>query len=171
MFIGTVLKSLEIEDLVCCNKGSRPCYLARSFFQSADTPKFSEAGTSSSNLNELSSSEGDDKFYEAPENLPEPADCGLQSPRVLEHESYQDSHHSQMLSLRPPSFTRIAGLLPGDTLKPGIVEFEPSATMDSFVKAQIIIYDQNSAIYNDIDKQVGFGTPFNVKFFWMFLLG
>lgn len=140
MFIGTVLKSLEIEDLVCCNSTSRPCFLARSFVQSSDSHSFYDQFDN----NNSTPSEGDDKFYEAPENLVD-----------SEYLSSQNSLSLENSSFKPPSFSRIAGLLPVDTVQAKTEDIELMDTLDSFVKAQIIIYDQNSSLYNNVDTQVG----------------
>ncbi|XP_065619172.1 uncharacterized protein LOC112023786 [Quercus suber] len=153
MFIGTVLKSLEIEDLVSCNRVSRPCFLARSVIRSAAShSSFYDAGSHSfesnnvTDSNNATSSEGDDNFYEAPENLVDSVDYPMQSPR--------NESGSEILSLKPPSFDRMAGLLPTDALQTKSQEIELTDTLDSFVKAQIIIYDQNSPRYNNMDNQV-----------------
>lgn len=149
MFIGTVLKSLEIEDLVSCNRLSRPCFLARSVIRSAAShSSFYDAGSQSFESNNATPSEGDDNFYEAPENLVDSVDHPMQSPR--------NESGSEILSLKPPSFDRMAGLLPTDALQTKSQEIELTDTLDSFVKAQIIIYDQNSPRYNNMDNQVGY---------------
>ncbi|KAH7549714.1 hypothetical protein JRO89_XS13G0070800 [Xanthoceras sorbifolium] len=156
MFIGTVLKSLEIEDLVCFNQVSRHCYLARSFIRSEDAHlSFDDTGNKSFGTNDLAQSEGDDKFYEAPETLVDSVDQTMQSPQnKSKHLSSQTSFPSENLSLKTPSFSRIAGLLPDDALQNRTESIELTETLDSFVKAQIVIYDQNSPLYNNIDKMV-----------------
>ncbi|XP_062073801.1 uncharacterized protein LOC133778015 isoform X2 [Humulus lupulus] len=141
MFIGTVLKSLEIEDLVSLSNPSRLCYVARSFIGSKDAySTFVDERNHSSESNDLESSEGDDKFYEAQENLVDSFD----SQRFLKSES---------LSYKLPSFTHISGLLPQDVLET-TDDVVHTDVMDSFVKAQIVICDQNSPRYNNIDAQV-----------------
>jgi vacuolar protein sorting-associated protein 13A/C len=144
MFIGTVLKSLEIEDLVCCNGVSQPCFLARSFVQSSDVHlSFDDTGNQTFDHNNSTPSEGEDKFYEAPENLVN-----------SDYPSPQNSLSSEYSSFKPPSFSRVAGLLPGDVVQARMDDIEIMNTMDSFVKAQIVIYDQNSSSYKNIDTQV-----------------
>uniref|UniRef100_A0A2C9U4Y6 Integrase catalytic domain-containing protein n=1 Tax=Manihot esculenta TaxID=3983 RepID=A0A2C9U4Y6_MANES len=144
MFIGTVLKSLEIEDLVCCNGISRSSFLARSFIRSEEhSSSLEQAGSKSFNNNNVTPSEGEDKFYEASEDLVDP-EC-LASPI---------SHPFEDALLKLPTFTRISGLLPVDTVQNRMEDVELTDTLDSFVKAQIIIYDQNSSLYNNIDMQV-----------------
>ncbi|CAN1333900.1 Intermembrane lipid transfer protein VPS13 [Linum perenne] len=144
LFIGTLVKSLEIEDLVCCRSVSRSCFLARSFIHSAEAYAFSESteGQSPGN-NNSTPSEGEDRFYEAEENLDDNDE--LFSPT---------SARSRNSLLKPPSFDRIAGLLPCDICEVGDEEIEPTHTMDSFVKAQITIFDQNSSQYNNMDTEV-----------------
>uniref|UniRef100_A0A6N2K527 PH domain-containing protein n=1 Tax=Salix viminalis TaxID=40686 RepID=A0A6N2K527_SALVM len=144
MFIGTVLKSLEIEDLVCCNGVSQPCFLARSFVQSSDVhSSFDDSGNQTFDNNNLTPSEEEDMFFEAPENL-------VNSDSL----SSQNSLSFDFTSFKPPSFSRIAGLLPGDVVQARMNDFEIIDTMYSFVKAQIVIYDQNSSSYKNIDMQV-----------------
>lgn len=146
IFIGTVLKSLEIEDLVCCNRLSQSCYLARSFIGSVNSPSSSNnAGNQSFDSKDLSQSEGDE-FFEAPENLFDSVDSPMKSAGNL--------LSLGMSSLSPPSFSRIHGLLPDDALQTKREDIEVIGSMDSFVKAQIVIYEQNSPLYNNIDKQV-----------------
>ncbi|XP_068305501.1 uncharacterized protein [Pyrus communis] len=128
MFIGTVLKSLEIEDLVSGHRMSQPRYLARSFTHSAETNLTSGATGNKSFDGSVVIPNGDE-FYEAPENLVD----------------------SETLLLKSPRFTRIAGLLPGLQATKDIELKDP---LDSFVKAQIVIYDQNSPLYHNIDMLV-----------------
>ncbi|EOA17894.1 hypothetical protein CARUB_v10006303mg [Capsella rubella] len=132
MFIGTVLKSLEIEDLVSHSDLNESCYLARSFIQSAEVvPSFEDAESRSPEGIEPTSSEGEEKFYEAPEILVDSIDY---------------------TSLRTPSFSRMDGLLPDDNKN--ITRHEKNESLDSFVKAQIVIYHQTSPQYKNIDNQV-----------------
>lgn len=156
IFIGTILKSLEMEDLVC--QRSQPCYLARSFIGTADAHSLfyntmREDGESSG----LTPTETDDKFYEAPETLTDVADYPLQSPGGTSE--FSASSHSETKfnysSFEPPKFSRITGLLPSDASSASTKEIELSDTLESFVKAQIVIYDRNSTRYNNMDKQVG----------------
>lgn len=172
MFIGTVLKSLEIEDLVSGCSGSQPCYVARSFIRNADAySTFDGARSQSFKNDDITTDEGDDKFYEAPENLVDSTDFPLKSPRVLSgHLGHQDFLRSENLTLKPPSFTRIAGLLPGDILPTSQEDIKQTDTLDSFVKAQIVIHDQNSPLYTNIDKQVGILYLSNFGFSWVWFL-
>ncbi|GAV77402.1 PH domain-containing protein/DUF946 domain-containing protein/DUF1162 domain-containing protein/Chorein_N domain-containing protein, partial [Cephalotus follicularis] len=147
MFIGIVLRSLEVEDLVCCNRISHPCYLARSFIGIVDgDSSIDDAGNLSLDGNDMTASEGDDKFYEAPENLVDSIDNTTQSPRNISP--------SRDFSFKTPSFNRIAGLLPNDASQTRKEDVDLAEKLDSFVKAQIIIYDQNSPLHDNIDKQV-----------------
>ncbi|KAL5551261.1 hypothetical protein UlMin_001437, partial [Ulmus minor] len=148
MFIGTVLKSLEIEDLVTRSSRSQPYFVARSFIGNTDAHStFNDARNLSFDSNDVETSEGDDKFYEAPDNLADSVDNSMQSPRIL------SGNLSRSFSLKPPSFTRIAGLLPRDDLQT-MKEDDEQTDLDSFVKAQILIYDRSSPRYNKIDKKV-----------------
>ena len=68
IFVGTILKSLEIEDLVCgSQRWSQPCFLARSYIGTADENLlFYNTMTRDVESGGLIPTETDDKFYEAP---------------------------------------------------------------------------------------------------------
>ncbi|XP_058190168.1 uncharacterized protein LOC131307586 isoform X5 [Rhododendron vialii] len=148
IFIGTVLKSLEIEDLVCRKGGSPPCYLARSFIRSTDATSVNSGLFDSSDFDQC---EGDDKFYEASENLNDSVDSPMRN--ISEYLSSRSSVLEKSL-LKPPSFSRVIGLLPNDSLQSSSDGVESADKLDSFVKAQVIIYDQSSLLYHNIDKRV-----------------
>lgn len=156
MLIGTVLRSLEIEDLVSSNGISKRRYLARSFIGSADEfSPFDDVKSQSFNSDDRAASEGEDKFYEAPESLADPVDSPMQSSMSVSDNQRADlASTSQTLSLKPPSFIRSPGLLPYDTHETKGGDSELKDTLNSFVKAQITVLDHNSALYNNIDKQV-----------------
>ncbi|PPD75818.1 hypothetical protein GOBAR_DD27246 [Gossypium barbadense] len=150
MFIGIMLKSLEIEDMICCSTVSKPCYLARSFIRSADAHSVLDDASIV-----LSPSEGDEKFYEAPENLVDSVESTTPTPRkASELVSLQGFLSSGKTSLPTQSFSRVTGLLPDGKLLPRTEDIELSDTLNSFVKAQIVIYDQNSPLYDNIDMKV-----------------
>nr|AFN89138.1 vacuolar protein sorting 13 [Mesembryanthemum crystallinum] len=142
MFIGTVLKSLEIEDLVCGGT-SRRRYLARSFIRGPDVTLGFEDTVNRSNSNDLLS-EGDDNFYEASENLPD-----TDSPMHSSGDFAPD-----VSAFKPPSFNRVPGLLPDNSFQSTTETMGQVDELDSFVKAQIVIYDQNSPFYSKTDKMV-----------------
>lgn len=149
IFIGTVLKSLEIEDLVSCKSTSKPCYLARSFIGNSDAaPALDSTGRQNSESNGISrsQSEGDDNFYEAEENL-------MDVDFPTEYFGSQKSLPSEIATLKPPNFNRVAGLLPVDSDQ-SQSDVQPAEQLDSFVKAQIVIHDHNSPLYDNIDKRV-----------------
>lgn len=153
MFIGTVLKSLEVEDLICRNKVSYPCFLARSFIGSTDADSsFYDVGDQSAD--NCVTPGGDDMFYEAAENLADSFGCSPKN--ESEYLGSSNLPQSEILSLKPPCFNHIAGLLPTDDIGTERQDIELSDNLDSFVKAQIIIYDRNSPGYNNIDNKVGF---------------
>ncbi|KMT11750.1 hypothetical protein BVRB_5g105600 [Beta vulgaris subsp. vulgaris] len=134
MFIGTLLKSLEIEDLVCGGTSKR-CYLARSFIRGPDVSMISEESRQSSNGD--FSAEGDDKFYEAPETFPE-----------------SDFTIPEVSAFKPPSFIRVPGLLPDSSFHSTAEKPGETDELGSFVKAQIVIYDQKSPVYSKTDNMV-----------------
>ncbi|XP_024994007.1 uncharacterized protein LOC112527539 isoform X2 [Cynara cardunculus var. scolymus] len=149
MFIGTVLKALEVEDLVSCKGVLQPCYMARSFIRHADAPSvFHTVEDQGYGGNDKNQSEGDDRFYEASDSLNDPVDS---TGNEFEHSR---SLPSDRTILKTPSFSRIAGLLPDDASQAGESNFEVTDTLDSFVKAQIVFIDSNSVLYDNIDKRV-----------------
>lgn len=177
MFIGTVLKSLEIEDLVSCKGFSQSRYLARSFIGSMDatssfddvgnqsldindgimdaTSSFDDARKQSLGVNDVAQSEGDENFYEAPENLVDVVDCSTQFlGSIAEYSGSQWSLSSKLLSLKPPRFTQTSHLLPDDAPQSKSEDIEPNDNLNSFVKAQIVIFNQSSPCYANIDKRV-----------------
>jgi len=147
MFIGTILQSLEIEDLVCGGTSPR-CYLARSFIRGRDVTSALEVAVKQSCNDHDFSSESDDKFYEASESLPETdSSSGNFSPEVS--------------AFRPPSFSKVPGLLPDSSFQSMDKDMGRIDELDSFVKAQIVIYDQNSPFYSRTDNMVS-----HLRFWW-----
>ncbi|XP_075505709.1 uncharacterized protein LOC142542773 isoform X1 [Primulina tabacum] len=154
VFIGMVLKALEIEDLVCSKGTSRTCYLARSFIRNEEAP-FSLGNTeiATHSSNDVNKYDGDDEFFEASESLLDSVGSPLSPADGLEHMSSRITTPSPSSSLTTPSFVRVPGLLPGDThLNAG--QMGVTDALDSFVKSQMIIFDQNSTLYANVDKQV-----------------
>ncbi|KAH9610754.1 hypothetical protein KSS87_017342 [Heliosperma pusillum] len=143
MFIGTLLKSLEIEDLVCEAKSERH-YMARSFIRGPDVTSVSEDMLSPSCSGYDISTDGDENFYEASENLPE-TDSPTQSSGILSPE---------VSAFRPPGFNKVPGLLPDTSFQSTEETIGHIDELNSFIKAQIVIYDQNSPFYNRTDKMV-----------------
>ncbi|KAI4338425.1 hypothetical protein MLD38_023489 [Melastoma candidum] len=154
MLIGTVLKTLEIEDLISSNNFSRSLYLARSFVNDADiTAQFQDVKRREFHRDDRTS-DGDDKFYEAPESLTDYVDSPLHSSGSASFNNAQLGSISRNLSLKPPSFRRAAGLLPHGNLQVNGKGYEQTDVLDSFVKAQIIIHDQSSPLYDNVDKKI-----------------
>ncbi|CAI9095544.1 OLC1v1031527C1 [Oldenlandia corymbosa var. corymbosa] len=151
MFIGTVLKALEVEDLVCCKGKSQPCYLARSIIRSSDAPVLSDnIDDKRLSSGDYSQGEGDDEFYEASETLNEesPQSVGTEQRSHFQSFGLSDNH------IKSPSFSRLVGLLPSEHGDSGADNFVPSNQLDSFVKAQIAVYDKNSAVREGIETKV-----------------
>ncbi|XP_060207492.1 uncharacterized protein LOC132635217 [Lycium barbarum] len=142
IFIGTLLKALEIEDLVCRTGMSGSCYLARSFIRNISAPPLLKGVESQGN--DSSQYEGEEEFYEASENLNDPIDSPYSSGNSLASEKTMS---------KAPSFNRLAGLLPIDVNESGN-SVTLTDTLDSFVKAQVAIYDQKSPRYTSIDTKV-----------------
>ncbi|GAB2273666.1 hypothetical protein Dimus_008448 [Dionaea muscipula] len=152
MFIGTLLKSLEIEDLIC-GRMTKRCYLARSFIRiTDDSSALNDSSSKNCDSNDLSS-EGDDNFYEASENLVETLEYPLQS-NLSEYDNAQGSLASETLSLQILSFIRVPGLLPDGASQSTNKDGGQVDALDSFVKAQIVIYDPKSPAYINIDNRV-----------------
>ncbi|KAL3499805.1 hypothetical protein ACH5RR_038898 [Cinchona calisaya] len=152
MFIGTVLKALEVEDLICRRGKSHSCYLARSVIQSSDASSLSNiSGDETFVSGDLSQGEADDEFYEASETLNDESPQSLRTePEYFSSQNFLSSDNAT----RAPSFSRLAGLLPTDNSYTGTDSMEASDTLDSFVKAQIVVYDKNSSLYDGTDTKV-----------------
>ncbi|WOL09557.1 hypothetical protein Cni_G18310 [Canna indica] len=144
--IGTVLKSLEIEDQFYYG-GKMPRYIARSFINSEEANLTSFTDTGEENIHEkekaLKKIESEN-FFEALDELDD----------LVDDFSAQDLPPSPKPALKPPSFSRIPGLTPSADLQTWSLDSERSGTLDSFVKAQIILYDQSSSHYNNLDNRV-----------------
>lgn len=144
IFIGTVLKALEIEDLYCCKGTAQICYLARSFIRSADSPSLLvNADSQTESSNDGSQLEGDDEFYEASEDLNGSVGSPLSPATIADSSDFE-----------APCFTRVTGLLPFGVTHVEAGEMGVIDSLDSFVKAQIVISDQNSPLYTNVDNQV-----------------
>lgn len=130
----------------------QPCYLARSFI-SSDTQIVIDAQGQGCNSNSSSQFEAEEKFYEAQEDLND-----IDSPHALGGGSGllspTTSFSPGRTIIKAPSFNRIAGLLPTEATENGSNLMEATDTFDSFVKAQVIIFDQNSPLYSNIDTKV-----------------
>ncbi|GFP96481.1 vacuolar protein sorting-associated protein 13c [Phtheirospermum japonicum] len=149
VFIGTVLKALEIEDLVC-RKGASQVYVARSFIRNADAPSLLENTDSLTQT----SSEGDDEFYEASENLNDSVGSPMTPGDEMDRMSSRIITESDNSFMKAPSFMRVAGILPFDVTHLEDGQKGVTDALDSFVKAQIVILDQNSPLYSSVDTKV-----------------
>ncbi|KAL0326633.1 UNVERIFIED_CONTAM: hypothetical protein Sangu_1741300, partial [Sesamum angustifolium] len=125
ILIGTVLKALEIEDLVRRKGTSQISYLARSFIRNEDRP-----------------------------SLLDNIDIPTQASDGMEYLNSRITTQADSSDLKAPSFTRVAGLLPFEVAHTEAGQIRVTDALDSFVKAQIVIFDQNSSLYSDVDKQV-----------------
>ncbi|KAJ0970742.1 hypothetical protein J5N97_018701 [Dioscorea zingiberensis] len=162
ILIGTILKSLEIEDLFGCAQTTTCRYLARSFVKSTDAT-VSAAPPSPIGMalqhacdDEADQNNGeDDKFFEAMDDVNIFVEQPFQREGSMsEYFSAEISHPSKFFFTNPPSFSRIAGLIPDPELESRSNKLMQTDTLDSFVKAQIIIYGQDSPLYNNVDNQV-----------------
>lgn len=156
IFIGTVLKALEVEDLNYRKGTTQSFYLARSFIRNAETPSPLNTSEIPSEANNdlFSQYEGDDEFFEAPESLNDTIDSPMEPTVEAEDMVSRIVSESDWPDLKAPSFIRVGGLLPldGAHLEAG----QPGVTnaLETFVKAQILIFDQDSQLYANVDKQV-----------------
>nr|XP_027080056.1 uncharacterized protein LOC113703042 isoform X2 [Coffea arabica] len=152
MFIGMVLKSLEVEDLICRKGRSQYCYLARSVIRSSDALSLSNVnGDGTFVSDDLSQGEGEDEFYEASETLNDesPQSWGTQ-PDYFSSQNFLSVDNT----IRALSFSRLSGLLPANNSHPGDDNMEVNDTLDSFVKAQVIFYDKNSSLDEGVETKV-----------------
>lgn len=152
MFIGTLLKALEVEDMVGGRGMSTPCYLARSFIKSSDAPSLGYNADQALKSTDFNQDEEDDEFYEAPEILNDESPQSMATDR--DYKGSQNLFRLGDSTLGALNFSRVTGLLPGDKVYSRGYNFEAIETLDSFVKAQIVVYATDSEMYDDIDVQV-----------------
>jgi vacuolar protein sorting-associated protein 13A/C len=106
----------------------------------------------------------DDRFFDATEDLVE-SDDGSRSPlrrRSFNRAAvifYDAEEGSEDMEREPPSFKREVGLLPETTAVSSSPtdELSRSKSLQTFVKAQVIISSQESPEYANIDKEVRIG--------------
>ncbi|CAA0838075.1 pleckstrin homology (PH) domain-containing protein [Striga hermonthica] len=154
IFIGTVLKALEVEDLVC-RKGTSQLYIARSFITNVAAPSLLENSVSITHeSSDFNQSEGDDEFYEAPEDLSDLAGSPMSPDDEMKAMSSGSITQSENNDSKAPSFTRVAGVLPRDATRMEAGQEGVTDALGSFVKAQIIIFDQHSPLYSSVDTKV-----------------
>lgn len=161
IFIGTLLKSLEIEDQFFCGGTAVPRFVARSFINITEdatlhsSTSFTDVIGQNVSNSPLNHTDSEDKFFEASDDLDDLADHPVQRQgSTSEYFSAKCSFPSPKPSIKPPSFSRIPGLIPDAELQSRSLSLEMTDTLDSFVKAQIVIYDQASPQYNNIDNRV-----------------
>ncbi|XP_039123130.1 uncharacterized protein LOC120259563 isoform X5 [Dioscorea cayenensis subsp. rotundata] len=162
ILIGTILKSLEIEDQFGCAQTTTCRYLARSFINSTEATASasypSSVGTAALGVggDEAEQNDGeDDKFFEATDDVNDLVEQPFQRQGSMpEYFAAESSFPSKIFFIDPPSFSRIAGLIPDPGLEDRSNNLKENDALDSFVKAQIIIYGQDSPLYNNIDNQV-----------------
>ncbi|XP_073111690.1 uncharacterized protein [Elaeis guineensis] len=161
IFIGTLLKSLEIEDQFCCGGTAGPRYLARSFINITEDTTL-HSSTSCTDIvaknvsnSQLNHTDSEDKFFEASDDLDDLANHPIQRQGSMsEYFSAKCSCPSPKPLVKPPSFSRIPGLIPDAELQSRSLSLEMTDTLDSFVKAQIAIYDRSSSHYRNVDNRV-----------------
>lgn len=154
ILIGTILRSLEIEDRYSLSGASTSMsrYLARSFINSSDdisSPSSSASLERAKSRSSMRKTESDENFFEATDDFDEV----YESPHPDQHQT-----SSEEFSLKPPGFSRIPGLIPDLESKSGEEEAEKNKndgdSSSSFVKAQIVVYDQSSPQYKNLDNRV-----------------
>ncbi|KAL5230936.1 hypothetical protein ABZP36_029712 [Zizania latifolia] len=157
LLIGTILRSLEIEDQ-CYYPGSPvPRYLARSFINSMQAKEVSTPSRKNSvgpKDTTLNKNDSEERFFEASDDFDEFETPMLHERSILDCFSTQSFLPASLPSLQPPAFSRIPGLMPDTELQSAGFTSEGDVTFDSFVKAQMVIYDQQSPQYNNLDNRV-----------------
>uniref|UniRef100_A0A0E0R2L4 PH domain-containing protein n=1 Tax=Oryza rufipogon TaxID=4529 RepID=A0A0E0R2L4_ORYRU len=156
LLIGTILRSLEIEDQYNYPGSPVPRYLARSFINSVQTnevPTPSRKNSAGPRGTALKKSDSEERFFEASDDFDEFETPMLHERSISDYFSTQNFLPTSLPSLQPPAFSRIPGLLPDIELQSaGFTSGD--ITFESFVKAQIVIYDQQSPQYNNLDNRV-----------------
>uniref|UniRef100_A0A0E0MAV7 PH domain-containing protein n=1 Tax=Oryza punctata TaxID=4537 RepID=A0A0E0MAV7_ORYPU len=156
LLIGTILRSLEIEDQYYYPGSPVPRYLARSFINSVQTnevPTPSRKNSAGPKGTALKKSDSEERFFEASDDFDEFETPMLHERSISDYFSTQNFLPTSLPSLEPPAFSRIPGLLPDIELQSAGFT-SGGVTFDSFVKAQIVIYDQQSPQYNNLDNRV-----------------
>lgn len=157
ILIGTILRSLEIEDQHSSSGASTsmPRYLARSFINSSNdmfihdtSPSASASLERARSRKSLKKTESDETFFEATDDFDEV----YETPHPDQHQT-----SSEVFSLKPPGFSRIPGLIPDPESESGeenVDNKDDGDSSSSFVKAQIVVYDQSSPQYKNLDNRV-----------------
>ncbi|KAL6642664.1 hypothetical protein ACP70R_020845 [Stipagrostis hirtigluma subsp. patula] len=157
LLIGTILRSLEIEDQYYYPGSPVPRFLARSFISSMQTQEVPSPGrknSAGSKGTPLKKNDSEENFFEASDDFDEFETPMLKERTISDYFSTQNFLPTSLPSLQPPTFSRIPGLVPDSELQTVGFTLEGSGTCDSFVKAQIVIYDQHSPQYNYLDNRV-----------------
>jgi vacuolar protein sorting-associated protein 13A/C len=157
LLIGTILRSLEIEDQYCYPGSPMPRFVARSFINSIQTQEVPSPGRKNSAGPEgtpLKKNNSEEYFFEASDDFDEFETPMVKERTISDYFSAQNFLPSSLPSLRPPEFDRIPGLIPDNEIEIVGFTLDGSSTFDSFVKAQIVIYDQQSPLYKNVDNRV-----------------
>jgi vacuolar protein sorting-associated protein 13A/C len=157
LLIGTILGSLEIEDQYYYPGSPVPRFLARSFINSMQTqevPSPSRKNSAGPKGTPLKKTDSEENFFEASDDFDEFETPMVQERTISDYFSTQNFLPTSLPSLQPPTFNRIPGLIPDSELQTVGFTFDGNDTFDSFVKAQIVIYDQHSPQYNNLDNRV-----------------
>jgi len=102
----------------------------------------------------LKKTDSEENFFEASDDFDEFETPMLQERTISDYFSTQNFLPTSLPSLQPPTFNRIPGLIPDSELQTVGFTLDGNDTFDSFVKAQIVIYDQHSPQYNNLDNRV-----------------
>ncbi|KAK3153327.1 hypothetical protein QOZ80_2BG0170820 [Eleusine coracana subsp. coracana] len=157
LLIGTILRSLEIEDQYCYPGSPMPRFLARSFINSMQTQEVPSPGQKNSTGSKgtpLKKNDSEENFFEASDDFDEFETPMVKDRTISDYFSTQNFLPTSLPSLCPPEFSRIPGLIPDSEIETVGFTLDGSNTFDSFVKAQIVIYDQHSPLYNNLDNRV-----------------
>ncbi|CAD6212089.1 unnamed protein product [Miscanthus lutarioriparius] len=157
LLIGTILGSLEIEDQFYYPGSPVPRFLARSYINSMQTqelPSPSRKNSSGPRGTQLKKNDSEENFFEASDDFDEFETPMHRERTISDYFSTQNFLPTSVPSLQPPTFNRIPDLIPDTELQTGGFTLDDSGTFDSFVKAQIVIYDQHSPQYNSLDNRV-----------------
>ncbi|KAH9321017.1 hypothetical protein KI387_015656, partial [Taxus chinensis] len=153
MSIGAVLHSLEIEDTFGGTGSPSARFLARSLIENSNKTHRARNHSFNSKKGKKLRKNINDKGFEVNEHFFDTSEDLVDSSEEFKFEDVESSFND-VLPCELPSFRKIPGLLPLLEGKEKSEDLEQRPKLDSFVKAQVILFNHDSPAYTNIDKQV-----------------